>query len=339
MIHNQICPVCQQINTPTATRCTQCGFSFQGQSVLDRSTLGMKTSPDSPTDHATDCVPYLTSLSHRAILFLVHGQQEPVLFENAPNIIIGRQNDEGEQNFFDMSPFGEVALGISRRHAKITYQQGQFVIEDMGSTNGTWLNRQRLSVGKPFPLTCGDVLHVGPVLKLVVCFLTPADEEVVRFALQPTAPLTMTSSSIGFLATHIMAYLTAVDSIQAILQQYQGVPPQPISLVNLSLQDGNYLIELADAAAAIHLLQSVTTSWSTTQIHQLHLDDPADRHPTLTNLLANWLEKLTNTPPIDQYPFIEKLATALAQVAAIPVRLSVKVEGLNDHSGPLYDEW
>lgn len=349
---DQICPVCQQQNIPTATHCVHCGFVLQGISTLDRSTLGMKANLDSAIDRSTDCTPFLTGLSRRAILFLIHGEREPILFENAANIIIGRYNDEGEKGFFDMSRFGEVAMGISRRHARVTQQHGQFWLEDMGSTNGTWLNRQRLPPREPFPLTCGDVIHIGPMLKAVICFQAPVEEETVRFVLQPTAPSTLAATSIAFLATHVMTYLRAVETIQALLGQYQGMPPQPISLRTMSLQDGNYEITLADAEAAILLLDSLTPAWPTMQTDSLPMDETAVPHPTFTHLAANCLEKITSTPAttrattpattlrVDQFPFIEKLAAALATVAALPVRLSVRAEEFNDHSRLLLDdEW
>ncbi len=49
---------------------------------------------------------------------------------------------------------------LSRRHARISFDaQGRPVIEDLGSTNGTWLNDERLSA--PHRCVTGDILRVG----------------------------------------------------------------------------------------------------------------------------------------------------------------------------------
>ncbi len=49
---------------------------------------------------------------------------------------------------------------ISRTHAEIARQNGGYAIRDLGSTNGTFVNGQR--VGGWVSLTMGDVIQVGP---------------------------------------------------------------------------------------------------------------------------------------------------------------------------------
>ena len=48
---------------------------------------------------------------------------------------------------------------VSRRHARISVQGGQAVAEDLGSTNGTYVNDQPIS--GPRPLGPGDKIRVG----------------------------------------------------------------------------------------------------------------------------------------------------------------------------------
>jgi hypothetical protein len=51
---------------------------------------------------------------------------------------------------------------VSRRHARIMNQNGQFFIEDLGSTNGTFVNRgRRLLPGHRQALQSGDEIIVG----------------------------------------------------------------------------------------------------------------------------------------------------------------------------------
>ena len=51
---------------------------------------------------------------------------------------------------------------VSRRHARIKLQNGQYSVEDLGSTNGTFVNRgRRLLPGQPHPLREGDEIIVG----------------------------------------------------------------------------------------------------------------------------------------------------------------------------------
>jgi len=51
---------------------------------------------------------------------------------------------------------------ISRRHARITRADGKYSIEDLGSTNGTFVNRgKRLLPGNKNILTDGDEIIIG----------------------------------------------------------------------------------------------------------------------------------------------------------------------------------
>ena len=51
---------------------------------------------------------------------------------------------------------------VSRRHARIVNHNGQYFIEDLGSTNGTFINRgRRLLPGDRQPLNDGDEIIIG----------------------------------------------------------------------------------------------------------------------------------------------------------------------------------
>ena len=51
---------------------------------------------------------------------------------------------------------------VSRRHARITMREGKYFLEDLGSTNGTFINRgKRLAPGARQPLNDGDEIIVG----------------------------------------------------------------------------------------------------------------------------------------------------------------------------------
>jgi hypothetical protein len=51
----------------------------------------------------------------------------------------------------------------SRQHAVITLENGRLVIEDLNSSNYTFLNRDRVHPGEKRPLQAGDVIQIGTV--------------------------------------------------------------------------------------------------------------------------------------------------------------------------------
>ena len=48
---------------------------------------------------------------------------------------------------------------VSRKHARLLLQAGQYVVEDLGSTNGTFINDERIS--GPHILSAGEVIQFG----------------------------------------------------------------------------------------------------------------------------------------------------------------------------------
>lgn len=57
---------------------------------------------------------------------------------------------------------------VSRRHAELSYRDGQYWICDLQSSNGTMLNRLELTPGRRFPLASGDELSLGAATRLRV---------------------------------------------------------------------------------------------------------------------------------------------------------------------------
>lgn len=77
-------------------------------------------------------------------------------------LTVGRADPDS--HFFpdvDTNPANGEALGVSRRHARLSASAGQVYIEDLGSTNFTFVNRQRLQPGQRFAIRSGDEVRLG----------------------------------------------------------------------------------------------------------------------------------------------------------------------------------
>ena len=83
---------------------------------------------------------------------------------DASEIRIGRWDaDNGHFPEIDLT-HDDVDSKISRSHAKITRENGRYFIEDLGSLNGTFINRgSRLVQGQKAPLNPGDELVMGKI--------------------------------------------------------------------------------------------------------------------------------------------------------------------------------
>lgn len=97
---------------------------------------------------------------------------DPTVFLKAQqNLILGRllyQGKNGEGDFiledesFVIGKEREKADGVlkadtvSRMHAKITKKEGEYYLEDLNSTNGTYLNGRELNYHEPVKLSRND---------------------------------------------------------------------------------------------------------------------------------------------------------------------------------------
>ena len=102
-------------------------------------------------------------------LIVLRGQRQNVEYQiyDGDNYI-GRADDKAvDLDLEDQEPPDRI--WSSRQHAVIAFESGSMTIEDLNSTNGTYLNRTRIEPGKKIPLSVSDVIQIGTVqLKVVV---------------------------------------------------------------------------------------------------------------------------------------------------------------------------
>ena len=111
---------------------------------------------------ATSSSPDVAGVAH-ALMVIERGDGPGTEFKLINNeSIIGRWDaDNGVFPDVDLDALDNDAK-VSRRHAKIYRSNGAYFIEDLGSTNGTYVNRgRRLLPGSPQVLSDGDEVIVG----------------------------------------------------------------------------------------------------------------------------------------------------------------------------------
>jgi pSer/pThr/pTyr-binding forkhead associated (FHA) protein len=85
-----------------------------------------------------------------------------LVVERAPGHSPGMEYDVGEGAVLGRGDQAEIRLEdpfASSRHARLVRQGGIVVLEDLGSTNGTYLNEELLT--GPQPLHPGDRVRIG----------------------------------------------------------------------------------------------------------------------------------------------------------------------------------
>ncbi|NDJ85698.1 MAG: FHA domain-containing protein [Chloroflexi bacterium] len=87
-------------------------------------------------------------------------------------ITLGRSTEPDTEGniYIDLTPFYAHQLGVSRRHLMLVQDNDQRLMAfDLSSQNGSFLNGQRMSSHKGYPVNDGDELMLGSLSIRVYC--------------------------------------------------------------------------------------------------------------------------------------------------------------------------
>lgn len=100
------------------------------------------------------------------LIFLhIRGFEKPVVLDFEEEIVLGRQptNRDG-QPMVDLTPYDGSEKGVSRIHAAIQRIRHNIVLVDLGSSNKSFINGQRLPSNQPHVLVEGDEIRLGNLI-------------------------------------------------------------------------------------------------------------------------------------------------------------------------------
>ena len=155
---SEVCPSCGSLNPAGESFCSNCG------AMLGTAAPAV-TAPDAtaqPVAPAPVMSPAPAALNAHLI---VEADNQEFDLSGKDNVMIGRE--DAVSNIFpdvDLTPHGGEEGGVSRMHAHIFVENGQYMIEDENSTNFTFLNRQKLAAKTPMALHDNDEIKLGRVL-------------------------------------------------------------------------------------------------------------------------------------------------------------------------------
>jgi hypothetical protein len=170
-----ICPNCKYEEIDGALFCSECGAQLVFSSAKEIDTMGFEEkqempkpptspliseAPDKPTapGHAK---PTPTGVGF-SLKMVTSGQVIPLGGQN--EFTLGRIT-EGQPILpdIDLSPYEGYAEGVSRLHAAIRITERGVMIVDLGSSNGTRINGQKIVPNVNYPLKDGDIIALGRI--------------------------------------------------------------------------------------------------------------------------------------------------------------------------------
>ena len=134
------CTECQMENIGGALFCEECGAKLEAPNELQETAM--------------------ESHGERLVLAFPDGSTLEIPVKD--EVVIGREDPVSEVfPDLDLTGFGGMEKGVSRKHAVIHRSGGDYTVEDMGSTNGTYVNRKKVLPNTPQAIKPGDELRFG----------------------------------------------------------------------------------------------------------------------------------------------------------------------------------
>ncbi|MDR1884966.1 MAG: FHA domain-containing protein [Synergistaceae bacterium] len=142
----KLCPACGEENPVSEVICRVCMTNL---SAVPPSQAGGATSGGDALIQPDGAE---TRRSSRAALTLSRARDGRTIAVQS-GCVLGRSGETLE--------FFSGIMTVSRRHARVESRGDAWQIEDLGSTNGTWVNGARIDPGRPLPLKPGDTVALS----------------------------------------------------------------------------------------------------------------------------------------------------------------------------------
>jgi hypothetical protein len=155
----KFCPSCKLANDANAVTCIYCAKP-----------LDLVQSKAAKTDAQTSSE-YSTPANGLALYFAGSTTQIGVSTES--EFVLGRKTEGDTEVIVDLTKPDGYAMGVSRRHAMVRATDRGYVIIDLNSSNGTWVDGKILVPTQPHELPSGGTIQLGR-LKLVAIYNAPA---------------------------------------------------------------------------------------------------------------------------------------------------------------------
>lgn len=152
-----ICQSCGTENRVGELVCQNCGDLLTGRPISRVN----ETQPMPPDMEAKPFEQVQVKEAH-LITFEIADSIFRATLEAGTVILVGRDITKLVDNpVLDLANLGAFEKGVSRRHAAIHIAADGIYLIDLGSTNGTFLNDQRLIPHQPVLLRNGDTIHLA----------------------------------------------------------------------------------------------------------------------------------------------------------------------------------
>ena len=140
-----VCDACGHRNAAGANFCSSCGEAIsEGDVTTETPAIGL----DAPT--GIDAIDRSAFGAHEGLFVVLHGAKMGARYALDDDVVTLGRHPKSDIFLDDIT--------VSRRHAEVRREGARYWVRDVGSLNGTYLNRERTEEAE---MSDGDELQIG----------------------------------------------------------------------------------------------------------------------------------------------------------------------------------
>ena len=324
-----ICPDCNQENKLGVAFCAHCGFAFNNRT--NSTVMLLNQTSAFPEESELE---QLTDLYAEGLILYMVGSKQSLILNVVDKITLGRKSAEDETDV-DLTAFDGHILGISRKHALIHADSRAYYLEDLGSSNGTFINEENLAPFTKTALQNGDMIRLGQMIiyayfkekKDKQTFISPTIDRITEHnvLLCETGDTTDLTAADGvpvkYLYNRVLPFLKALQELQSAIDKTHNryLSKFDIGGINVNKnRDGIEVNLIAQPEAIIQAAQMIAP-WK-----RQHKDDYIAEHLILDLLNEFLIEalpeealRIPNSLLDRLFPFMQVLCTSSLELVLI----------------------
>jgi len=163
----RFCAVCKFENEADATVCVNCQTPLKDDHTAQITTKRLTENTSVLSKKVIEDLIKSSMPEKGLTIYIINNNELIIVEEDHAELILGRKTADSIDTSSYLINVGAYDGFVSRRHAKIIKSNNGYEIMDMGSSNGTWMDKQRLIPNKLYPLHSSAQIQMGHIQVLI----------------------------------------------------------------------------------------------------------------------------------------------------------------------------
>lgn len=223
----RVCIYCNHLNEPYQDTCEKCG------QLLPLSTVQVN---NDVRNLESITIPDIQASPGKVILY-IPGYPTPYTLTVKKVMSIGRSQPSDPIDV-DLTPFNAHLLGVSRLHAQLHFNADATYLEDLDSSNGSWVNENKIASRKRHPVQSGDTLRFGNFLAFI--YFSENHAAQITFRLREIGTPSgqpRQGIHINYLKYSLVPFLEMLTQLQLTLNKALGNAVSEVSVAGITLSE------------------------------------------------------------------------------------------------------